>query len=356
MQLTVIVAVYNIGKYLPRFFESMIAQSFKDYKLIAVDDGSEDDSLSICKEYAKNDERITVISLNHGGVIKARNAALELCDTEFIAYADGDDYVAPDYLKHLMDALQKYNADLSISRVVYHLEKDNLVEGAFPGRGELFIPREDFADKLPMLLEDRRLNYLYGKVYRTALLKDIRVEEDVKQGSDTMINCQYLAKVKSIVLIDDLDYHYIKYKARSITSYSGSDSFLRICRINKFVYEQMEKQGFLTEKMAETIDGRVLLSAIWCIDRVCEVVEDKAAKAEGITQILNNEYYKETYERQKKNLSAFQFDVIAPQSGESYLKKQEKQEKKNARKAYVLSRSPKWLVKLYHKIKGVKEE
>ncbi len=355
MKLTVIVTVYNIEKYLPRFFDSMAAQTFTDYKLLMVDDGSEDGSLEVCKKYAEQDSRIEILSLEHVGIAKARNISMSHIDTEFTAYADGDDYVEPDYLKNLMDALAKHNADLSISRVAYHLEKDNLMEGAFPARGELFIPRDEFANKLPMLLEDRRLNYLYGKVYRSELLKDIRVEDNVRQGSDTMINCQYVAKAKSIVLIDDLDYHYIKYKARSVTSYSGGDAFQRICRINKFVYVQMDKNGFLTDEMKRTIDTRVLLSAIWCIDRICEVVEDRKMKEEGISQILNDEYYKETYERQRENLAEIPFQAISPQSGEKYLKRKEKEEKRNTQKANVLARCPKWVVRLYHKIKGVEE-
>ena len=351
MSVTVIVTVYNIEEHLPRFFKSMQEQTFTDYCLLMVDDGSTDGSLKVCKQYALTDDRIKIIELEHVGIAKARNIALGLIDTEYVTSADGDDYFERDYLKHLMDALLKYNADLSISRVAYRLEKDNIIEGCFPERGELFIPREEFAQKLPMLVSDRRLNYLYGKMYRASLLKDIRVEDDVRQGSDTMINCQYLANAQSIVLIDDLDYNYIKYKARSVTSYSGGDAYQRVCRINKYLFDHMEKNGWLTQEMKNVIDGRIFLSAGWCIDRIYETIEKDEDRIEGITQILNNSLYVQAYARYKQEKSEIGFEPIPPQSGERYVKNRAREKKRNDRRGRIVSKTPEFILKIYRKIK-----
>ncbi|MBR4173016.1 MAG: glycosyltransferase family 2 protein [Clostridia bacterium] len=350
MVLTVIVTVFNIAEHLPRFFDSMSKQTFGDYCLLMIDDGSEDDGFDVCRKYAEKDSRIKVVSLKHVGIAEARNIAMEYIESEFAAYADGDDYVEPGYLQHLMDAQKKYDADLVISRVAYHLEKDNILEGSFPERGELFIEKNEFSQKLPMLLDDRRLNYLYGKVYRTKLLKDIRVESDVRQGSDTMINCQYIKNAKSIVLIDDLDYHYIRYSGRSVTSYSGKDAFERICRINSFVFDEMEKQGLLTDKMVEELDKRVLLSAIWVIDKIMASGAAKDVKAEQITKILNKGLYITAYQRQKGN-SDLKFEPIKPQNGTKYMNANEKRLKINQRKSKILEKCPKFIVDLYHAVK-----
>lgn len=352
MRLTVIVTVYNIAEHLPRFFASMENQSFTDYVLLMIDDGSEDNSLAVCNLYAEKDNRIQVLSLEHVGIAKARNIAMEHIHTEFTAYADGDDYVEPDYLKHLMDAVEKHDADLSISRVQYMLE-DGTVEAEFCSRGELFIPKSDFIEQIPMLLNDRRLNYLYGKVYRSVLLKDIRVEDDVRQGSDTMINFQYLNNADSIVLIDDVDYHYIRYSSRSVTSYSGEDAYFRISRINRYVYDYSEKMGILSEKMLFIIDSRVLQSAIWVIDKIMMSNNDNDIKAKQITQILNDSFYVASYQRQKSKDDSFAFDMIEPQDGRAYLNKRIREEKRNERKAKILNKCPEFIVDLFHKIKGV---
>ena len=351
MKLTVIVTVYNIAEYLPRFFQSMMNQTYKDFVLLVLDDGSEDNGLEICRQYAQKDDRIKVIPHEHVGIAMIKNAAMEYIDTEYTAYADGDDYVEPDYLMHLMTAIEKHNADLSISRVQYELENGH-IEGSFRSRGELLIPKEDYEEKIPMLLDDRRLNYVYGKVYRSSLLKDIRVEDDVKQGMDTMINFMYLPRTSSIVLIDDLDYHYIRYSKRSITSYQGEDAYLRILRINRFVRSRSEEMGILTDELTKVIDSRILQSATWVIDKILASDSDNETKAEQISEILNNEYYVQSYNRQKANLSEFNFTAIEPQSGKSYLSYRERQRKRSASKASILEHTPKAIVSLYHKLKG----
>ena len=351
MVLTVIVTVYNIAEYLPRFFKSMSEQTFRDYCLLMVDDGSEDDSLSVCNEYAAKDDRIKVVSLEHVGIAKARNIAMTYINTEFTAYADGDDYVDPKYLQHLMDAQKKYDADWALSRVAYHSENSNAIDGCFPERGEMFIGKDDFPGKIPMLLDDRRLNYLYGKVYRSSLLRDIRVEDDVRQGSDTMINCQYIRNIKSIVLTDDLDYHYIKYDNRSVTSYSGKDAYERICRINRFVFAEMDNQGLLTSEMIKTIDKRVLLSAVWVIDKIIASEQPEEIKAKQITDILRDSFYVASYDRQRAHIKEFPFEVIMPQNGTEYLNRINRQLRINMLKAEILKKCPKFIIDIYHLVK-----
>ena len=350
-ELTVIVTVYNIAKYLPRFFESMFAQSYRNFILLMVDDGSTDESLKICNDYSNKDDRIRVLSLEHVGIAKARNIAMNYIETPLTAYADGDDYVDPDYIFHLVSALKRNEADLVISRVAYHTEGSDHIDGVFKSRGEMCIEKKDFSKNLPMLLDDRRLNYLYAKVYKSELLKNIRVEDNVRQGSDTMINCQYILKANRIVLIDDVDYHYIKYNNRSVTSYSGGDAYKRICRINTFVYDIMRKNGYLTEEMISVIDSRVLQSAIWVIEKILCTDTDFSKKANQISEILQSNIYAESYARQKDNLKSFSFDSIPPQSGQAYLKSVEKKRRSLCRRAKILSFCPTFLVNVYHKLK-----
>lgn len=355
MKLTVIVTVYNIAGYLPRFFESLRSQTYKDYILLVLDDGSEDNSLEVCRDFEKKDERIRVIPCEHLGIAGIKNRAMEYIETDYTAYVDGDDYVEPEYLEHLMTAIEKYGADLSVSRVQYHLE-DGRVEGEFPPRGEMLITRDEFREKLPMLLDDRRLNYVYGKVYRSSLLKDIRVESDVRQGMDTMINFMYLERARSIVLIDDPDYHYIRYQSRSITSYSGGDAYQRILRINRFVYDRTVRYGFLTDEMQNMIDKRILLSAVWVIDKITASSSGEDEKARQITAILSDPYYLESYTRQKDASEAFGFAIIPPQDGEGFLKALNRKKRNLRTKAGILRACPEPIVRLYHRMKGVSDE
>ena len=353
-EITVFATIYNIEKYLPRFFKCMDDQSYKDYTLLLIDDGSSDDSLKICKEYALNDKRIEIIESKHIGISAARNIVIQHIKTEFMASADGDDVYEVDYLKHLIEAQKKYDADMVISRVNYRDEQYRKT-GEFIARGELYIDKKDFKDKLPMLLEDRRLNYLYAKLYRTKYFKDLRVEDDVKQGSDTMFNCQYIKNINSIVLIDDLDTNYIKYSKRSVTSYNGDDAFKRICRINRYILDCFTETDLMSAELKRIIDGRILLSGIWILDQIALSKDDKKIKYNKAHNIVYDDLYTSAYNYQKQlgNLNSYYFKVVNPNEEDKYIDSVIKNVKEDKRYNLIHKIFPKWMFDVYHRVKSI---
>lgn len=112
--ISVIVASYNIEHYLPKCIESLIGQTYSEWEMILVDDSSDDGSLAVCRKYSEKDSRIRVFCQTHGGVSKARNFGIKMAKGDYIAFVDGDDYVAKDYLKKLYFALADHHASLSI--------------------------------------------------------------------------------------------------------------------------------------------------------------------------------------------------------------------------------------------------
>lgn len=350
-ELTVITTVYNIAEHLPRFFESMDRQTYRDYTLLLFDDGSTDDSLRLCREYSERDDRVKVIAFAHYGISKVRNLAMDYIETPLTAYADGDDYLDPDYLRHLVDAQKKYHSDLVISRVEYHRSEGLVHTSEHPARGEMYIPKSDFDQKLPMLLDDRSLNYLYAKMFRSSILKPLRIDDDVRQGSDTMLVIQYVYHADSIVLIDDMDYHYVRYTNRSVTSYSGEDAFKRFLRINCFVMDYAKEHGFLTKELQHSIDGRIMMTARWVIDRTWYSDIPREQKIARFDFVLQNETYVRAYQRQKGRLKEYSFHPEPPRDGQSYCEYMEKRKKRMDRRARILEKSPSFLVDLYHKIK-----
>lgn len=351
-KVNVIVPVYNIAQYLPRFFDSMLNQSFSDFKLLVLDDGSQDNSLSICREYANRDRRISVYALKHSGITNIRNAALEYIDCEFTAFADGDDYVEPDYLKNLIETMEKTNTDLVISNVIYNTEGSNHIDATFEKRGFQIFNRDKFKTAVPTLLMDRRLNYLYAKLYRSEILKGIRVDSNIRIGEDTIINFEYLKKANSIATIDNTDYHYIKYNTRSITSQYDKNGFSNFCIINNYIYNILQNEELLTSEAIQVIDYRVLQSAIWVIEKLISSNETFEEKSTQISNILNSEQYLISYNRQKYNLKSFSFDVIPPQNGKKYIKSVFRNKISLKMRAKILSVCPDFIVKAYHKLKG----
>ena len=106
MELSVIVPVYNADRYLHRCVDSILNQTYKDFELILVDDGSKDCCPQICDEYALKDSRVKVIHQENSGVSVARNNGIELCKGQFISFVDADDYIGPEMFKELVSGIQ----------------------------------------------------------------------------------------------------------------------------------------------------------------------------------------------------------------------------------------------------------
>lgn len=117
MRISVIVPVYNVEKYLKKCVQSVLDQDFKDFELILVDDGSTDNSGSICDDYALKDSRIRVIHKKNGGLSDARNKGTDCAKGKYITYVDSDDYISKEYLKTLNNLVEKYSADIAITGI-----------------------------------------------------------------------------------------------------------------------------------------------------------------------------------------------------------------------------------------------
>ena len=114
-KISVIVPVYNTGEILRDTLDSIINQSYKDFELILVDDGSKDESPLICDEYAKQDSRVRVIHKKNGGICDARNTGISVAKGEYITFSDHDDLYMQDKLQVQIDLAEKYNADISVN-------------------------------------------------------------------------------------------------------------------------------------------------------------------------------------------------------------------------------------------------
>src|SRR4051794_29018143 len=104
--ISIIVPVYNTQRYLSRCIDSILKQSYKDLEIILIDDGSTDNSLSVCQEYASRDKRIKVLQKGNGGQGTARNMGLDICKGEYIGFVDSDDYIMPEMYELMLESIQ----------------------------------------------------------------------------------------------------------------------------------------------------------------------------------------------------------------------------------------------------------
>ena len=118
-KVSIIVPVYKAEKYLHRCIDSILSQSFTDWELILVDDGSPDSSGAICDEYAQKDARIQVIHKVNGGVSNARQSGMDIAKGEYVIHADPDDWVETNMLEELYGKAKEEDADMVICDFIY---------------------------------------------------------------------------------------------------------------------------------------------------------------------------------------------------------------------------------------------
>lgn len=215
-KVSIVVPVYNAEKYLHRCIDSVLAQTYSDWELLLIDDGSKDASGSICDEYTTKDGRIRVFHKENGGVSSARNLGLDNAQGEWVTFVDADDYIEENFLKSFEGNL---DADLVVGNadLVTNLTGRRRVLKSIP-----YGYYQDIRGVLSSYLTELILRVPWAKFYRTRLISDLRFKEGMCLGEDTLFNLCYFRYIKRISVQADKDdnssYVYIE-PANCITKY-----------------------------------------------------------------------------------------------------------------------------------------
>ncbi len=203
--ISVIVPVYKTEEYLPQCIESILAQSFTNFELLLVDDGSPDRCGEICEEYAKRDSRIRAFHQRNAGVSKARNYGLENAAGKYIVFVDSDDYVLFDYLRDLYNSLSDDNC-LVIHTVIKYFPDGNSVCSDWP---ETTIEGKE-TYRLLTEYGDKSIGYPYGKLFNNELIRShhLRFPEDISLLEDLFFLFDYVQVVSSIKIRNMANYVY----------------------------------------------------------------------------------------------------------------------------------------------------
>lgn len=260
--ISIIVPVYKVEKYIGRCIESVIAQTYKDWELLLVDDGSPDRSGTICDEYAQKDKRIRVFHKENGGVSSARNYGLCQAQGEWVVFIDSDDWVENYYLevflqeKPTIDTLTiqgRFNdkTDGSIIDIVAFMSKtykgNDLVRG---------IVEND------LLFHGAPYCKLYNR--KIVLENGIKFPENYSYGEDTCFFLWYLRFVDGIKLMPNTGYHYIHYEGTNLSNkqHKCEDLLAFLKDSHNAISELDDESGSLKKEYFVTSEGLVKKSII----------------------------------------------------------------------------------------------
>lgn len=214
--LSIIVPIYGVEKYLVQCVQSILNQSFLDFEVILVNDGSMDSCSFICDTFAKKDQRVKVIHKENGGLVSARKAGLAISKGVYIGYVDGDDWIESEMYQELLKYAQKYEADIVIAGYTEELNGkitevlyNNLDEGLYTD------------DRLSKELYPKMINtgifsqfgiysYLWNKIFKRNLIIPVQMDVDnnIFMAEDAACTYPAILKAKTIYVKHSAKYHY----------------------------------------------------------------------------------------------------------------------------------------------------
>ena len=197
-KVSIIVPIYNTGKYLKRCLDSIINQTYQNLEIILVNDGSTDDSPKIAESYAKKDPRIKLLNQPNSGQSSARNAGIKKATGDYISFIDSDDEINSKFIENL---LQLYSNDASIAVCGhrYNLLKEGTSKNLY--QSELKPRRKNESQKayiLKLLTKDGRMYSCNNKLFKASIIKKhtIRFDEKLNFAEDTKFVLDYLKRSK----------------------------------------------------------------------------------------------------------------------------------------------------------------
>lgn len=213
---SIIVPVYNTASFLEKCVCSILAQTYPDLEILLINNGSTDDSVAKLEEFAGRDDRVRVITKEHGLAGSARNAGLNAVTGQYIMFVDSDDYVAPDYVERLLSALLEYDTDIA-QCCFYRVEKGEEREylpyhetGVYSGR-ELSILQASFVG-----LSTPQTS-LWNKIYRRRVFDSLRFDEE-REYEDIALAHQLIYPQEKIVWLPDALYYWVIHDRSGTTA------------------------------------------------------------------------------------------------------------------------------------------
>jgi glycosyltransferase involved in cell wall biosynthesis len=247
--ISVIIPVYNSEKYIQTCIDSILAQTFKEFELILIDDGSTDNGGFICDEFAQKDDRIKVVHKKNEGVSEARNTGIALAKGDYLTFVDSDDCIDTEFLYYALSETQKHNVDMFISGITMEFfDVDNVSALRYTiDKSQRMTVRELF-EKLDKSYPQICICGPWCKLYKRNVVinSNVRFDRNLNNGEDTLFNLDYLKHINTLFFASDIFYHYRRVNSDSLFSRFRKDSY----EILDFVYGKMYSL-MLAEKCSE---------------------------------------------------------------------------------------------------------
>lgn len=308
--LSVILPVHNTALYLEKCIKSILSQTFKDFELIIIDDGSQDNSPNIIKEFCKLDDRVRAFFQSNQGVSMARNLGIAEAKGEYITFVDSDDWINIDMYKNMIEkAIDNYDM-IFCGYIREYLNKSEKEELLFENNTRLC--NNDIFDQFILnLISNDRGNVIMGStcrcIFKKSIILDnhIRFDNHVTYAEDLLFCIRYLLRCKKIYILSQHYYHYRYNIHSSLLKYDSNiwNKQLLLYQKIKCIFESHSKQKEIDRRLNIMIITGAFYSAFNILHR--ENKDNLFLKYKKINNIFNEEILRKAMQNLKKNESKY---------------------------------------------------
>lgn len=231
--ISIIIPVYKAENYIRKCVDSLLAQTFKDYEILLIDDGSPDRSGEICDEYETKDSRIRVFHKANEGVSRARNLGIDNVTGQWLTFVDSDDWVEPNYLQTLFDSTVDDSVEFVISGIRYFFAHKKQYYTMFSYPDSVID-----IDEMPEAIRDLQLlknGCPVAKLYQTKIIRKhhLYFNAGISINEDHLFVIQYYNAVDKMATVHAISYNYFfDFQVPSLTkTYHSSEEFIKIAEI-----------------------------------------------------------------------------------------------------------------------------
>lgn len=294
-KVTLIIPAYNVDRYIGRCIESLQRQTFTDFELIVVDDGSIDRTGDVADKCAERDIRIDVIHTQNQGAPAARNTALDRARGEYVHFIDADDWVEPSMLSELVAMADEYQLDLLIAGFyidTYYGGADQHTSELKSQPTQIFASKEEFRCAAYRLFDTNLLYTPWNKLFRRSYLESIHARFKPTFWDDFPFVLDVIRDIEKIGITEKAYYHFLRLRAESETSRWRPDMYKKREEEHGWMLNLYEHWGLAGDPMSsEMVQRRYIERLVGCIENVCNpsCKLSEAEKREQVRSMISSE-------------------------------------------------------------------
>lgn len=270
VKVSIIMPVYGVEDYVGAAIESMQKQTFTDWEMFAVDDGSPDRSGAICDAYAEKDNRIRVIHKENGGAPSARNTAIDKAAGKYFYFMDSDDFAEPTMLADMVEAAESTNAQLVVSGYyidTYYSDTEKYTQEQ-AAEGKVYATQREFREDAYRLFDRNLLYTPWNKLYLGDYIRENKLYFPNTFWDDFPFNLSVLRDVERVTVIPGKYYHFVRKRAESETTKYRSDMYEKREEEHGWMVDLYRHWGVDDENSREFLARRYIERVIGCVENV----------------------------------------------------------------------------------------